>query len=77
MTEATLKALADSDELAETMPVDGGDCEEVLAQFARRGNNVDVLAAQLQDEGVKSFLKSWNKLMAAINSKSSVLWKRL
>ena len=77
MTEATLKALADSDERAETMPADGGDCEEVLAQFARRGVKVDVLAAQLQDEGVKSFLKSWNKLMAVINSKSSVLWKSI
>jgi len=59
------------------MPADGGDCEEVLAQFARRGINVDVLAAQLQDEGVKSFLKSWNKLMAAITAKSSFLWKSL
>jgi transaldolase len=77
MTEATLKALADSDELAQIMPVDGGDCEEVLAQFARRGINVDVLAAQLQDEGTKRSLKSWNQLMAVIASKSSILWKKL
>ena len=77
MTEATLKALAESDDPAELMPADGGDCEEVLAQFARRGINVDVMAAQLQDEGVKSSLKSWDKLMAAITSKSSFLWKSL
>jgi len=77
MTEATLKALTESDDLAELMPVDGGDCEEVLAQFARRSINVDVMAAQLQDEGVKSSLKSWDKLMAAIASKSSFLWKSL
>ncbi len=37
MTEATLKALADSDELTEIMPADGGDCEEVLARFAELG----------------------------------------
>ena len=77
MTETTLKALADSDEPAEIMPADGGDCEEVLAQFAKRGINVDVLAAQLQDEGLKLFLKSWNKLMAVITSKSSILWKKV
>jgi transaldolase len=77
LTETSLKALADSDFPAEIMPADGGDCEEVLAQFAKRGINVDVLAAQLQDEGMKLFLKSWNKLMAVINSKSSVLWKQV
>ncbi len=77
MTETTLKALADSDEPAEIMPADGGNCEEVLAQFAKRGINVDVFAAQLQDEGMKLFLKSWNKLMAVITSKSSVLWKKI
>jgi transaldolase len=32
----------------------------VLAQFANVG--VDALAAQLQDEGAKSFVKSWNDL---------------
>ena len=77
MTEATLKALTDSDEPAEIMPADRSDCEEVLVQFAKRGINVDVLAAQLQDEGMKLFMKSWNKLMAVITSKSSVLWKQV
>ena len=42
MTEATLKALANSDEPVEIMPTDGGNCEEVLSQFAKRGINVDV-----------------------------------
>ena len=46
------------------MPADGGDCEEVLAQFATAGVDVEALAAQLQDEGAKSFVKSWNELMA-------------
>ncbi len=77
VTETTLKALADSNEPVEIMPADGGDCEEVFAQFAKRGINVDVLGAQLQDEGMKLFLKSWNKLMAVITSKSNVLWKKV
>ena len=55
MPEGTLKALADHGELGTTLPPDGGDCEEVLAQFAKAGVDVDALAAQLQDEGAKSF----------------------
>ena len=73
MPEITLKALADHGELGSIMAADGGNCEEVIAQFAKAGINVDVLAAQLQDEGAKSFVKSWNDLMTVINSKSSAL----
>ncbi len=75
MPEGTLKALADHGEVGNIMPADGGDCEEVLARFARAGIDVDVLAAQLQDEGAKSFVKSWNDLMAVIGSKSDALKK--
>src|ERR1700687_1788508 len=73
MPEATLKALADHGELGAILPPDGGDCEEVLTQFAKAGIDVYALAAQLQDEGAKSFVQSWNDLMAVINSKSSAL----
>ena len=73
MPEGTLKALADHGELGTILPADGGDCEEVLAQFAKAGIDVDALAAQLQEEGAKSFVKSWNDLMAVISSKSAAL----
>jgi len=73
MPEATLKALADHGELGGIMSPDGGNCEEVLAQFAKAGVDVNALAAQLQDEGAKSFVKSWNELMAVISSKSDAL----
>jgi transaldolase len=75
MPEGTLKALADHGELSSILPADGGDCEEVLAKFAKAGIDVDALAAQLQDEGAKSFVKSWNELMQVITSKSAVLRK--
>src|SRR5262244_566873 len=75
MPEGTLKALADHGELSEIMSADGGDCEEVLTQFARAGIDIDVLAAQLQGEGAKAFVNSWNELMAVITSKSEVLKK--
>ena len=57
------------------LPTDGGDCEEVLAQFAKAGIDVDALAAQLQSEGAESFVESWNDLMHVISSKSAALEK--
>jgi transaldolase len=75
MPEGTLKALADHGQLGEILPADGGDCEDVVARFAKAGVDVDSLAAQLQDEGAKSFVKSWNELMGVIASKSADLAK--
>jgi transaldolase len=73
MPEATLKALADHGELGSTMAPDGGDCEQVLAKFVKSGIHVDALAARLQDDGAKSFVNSWNELLAVIASKSDAL----
>jgi len=73
MPEATLIALADHGQLGSIMAADGGDCEGVLAQFAQAGVNLDILATQLQSEGAKSFVKSWNELLGVIGSKSSAL----
>jgi len=75
MPEATLKALADHGELGSIMAADGGDCEAILTQFGKAGINIEALAAQLQDEGAKSFVKSWNELLAVIAAKSDVLQK--
>ncbi len=73
MPEGTLRALAEHGVVGATIPADGGDCEEILARFA--GANIDVqsLSVKLQDEGAKSFVNSWNDLMAVIKSKCAVL----
>ena len=73
MPEGTLKALATHDALGPILPPDGGDCEQVLRQFAETGIDVESLAANLQDEGAKSFVNSWQELMGVIESKSAVL----
>jgi transaldolase len=75
MPEGTLKAFADHGDPGSMMAPDGGNCEAVLAEFAKSGINMDALAAQLQDEGAKSFVKSWNELLAVIASKSDALKK--
>src|SRR5215471_17253822 len=73
MPEKTLKALATHNELASILPADGGDCDEVLGQFTAAGIDIDALAAQLQDEGAKSFVKSWKELLSVIESKAGRL----
>jgi len=73
MPEATLNAFAEHGEVGAVLPADGGDCEEVLAEFKKAGIDIDALAAQLQDEGAKAFVKSWDDLMAVIDAKSEVL----
>ncbi len=75
MPEGTLKAFGDHGDLGATLPADGGDAEDVLAQFAKAGVDIDALAAKLQDEGAKSFVKSWDELMDVIAAKSDVLKK--
>ena len=75
MPEGTLKALSDHGQIGPIMAADGGDCEAVLEQFAQAGVDVDALATRLQDEGAKSFVKSWTELMEVIASKSDQLKK--
>jgi len=75
MPEGTLKALAEHGELGALLPADGGDCEAVLAQYTKAGIDVDALAAQLQDEGAKAFVKSWDDLMEVLEAKSATLAK--
>jgi transaldolase len=75
MPDGTLKALAEHTDIGTPLPADGGDCEEVLSKFAKAGIDVDSLASELQDQGAKSFVKSWNDLLAVIASKSAALIK--
>jgi transaldolase len=75
MPEGTLKALADHGEVGPILPAHGGDSEEVLARFANAGIDIDALAARLQDEGARTFVKSWEELLECIASKSETLKK--
>ncbi|HTR42413.1 MAG TPA: transaldolase [Pseudomonadales bacterium] len=75
MPEGTLNAVADHGEVGEVMAADGGNCEEIFKQFNQAGIDTDKLAVQLQEEGAKSFVKSWNELMSVLSSKSETLKK--
>jgi transaldolase len=73
MPEGTLQALAEHGALGGILPADGGDCEDVLAQFAKAGIDVDALAARLQADGATAFVTSWTDLLAVIASKRAAL----
>ncbi|MGB7042260.1 MAG: transaldolase [Xanthobacteraceae bacterium] len=75
MPEGALKAFAQHGEVGAMLAPDGGDCEKVLAAFAKAGIDIDALARRLQDEGAASFDKSWNDLMSRIESKGAVIRK--
>jgi len=69
--EATLNALANHDNIGPVMIPNNADA--LLSDFARAGIDVDALAAQLQDQGAKAFVKSWNELMNVIATKSAAI----
>jgi transaldolase len=75
MPEGTLNAFGDHGQVGEILAPDGGDCETVLASFVKAGIDIDALAVRLQDEGAASFVKSWNDLMACVESKSAAIRK--
>jgi transaldolase len=68
MPENTLNAFADHGEVGEPLPADGGDAEQVLAEFGEAGIDIDALATRLQEEGAEAFVKSWNELLKSIES---------
>jgi transaldolase len=71
MPEKTLLAFADHGTVGEPMPADGGDAEAVVAAHARAGVDLAALAAQLQADGAKAFVKSWNDLLAGLEKKTA------
>jgi transaldolase len=73
MPEKTLLAFAAGGSVKSPMRKDGGDAEQVLAEFGRAGIDIDALAVRLQSDGADAFVKSWRELMKRIAEKSAVL----
>jgi transaldolase len=73
MPEKTLLAFGDHGKVDGPLARDGGDAEAVLAEFGKAGIDVIKLAADLQEEGAKSFDESWQDLLNAIEAKTKSL----
>lgn len=73
MPEKTLKAFADHGELAGVMGVEGGDSDATIAKIVTAGIDIDALATELQKEGGKAFIQSWQQLLRRIANKAVIL----
>ena len=69
LPDKTLAALAGSGHIGAPMPVDGGNAEDVLAEFRRAGVDDEALATRLQREGGESFKKAWHALLESLRAK--------
>jgi transaldolase len=67
MPESTLRAFDDHGRVGEPITADGGDAEATLARFESAGIDVDALAATLQSDGARNFVKSWEDLLKRID----------
>jgi transaldolase len=73
MPEATLIAFADHGDIGEGLPARARYSDELLEDFSKADIDIDALGAQLLEEGVGLFVKSWNGLMQCIAAKSEAL----
>jgi transaldolase len=72
MPDATLKAFGDHGIVNKAIEFDQSS-EEVMQQFFKAGIDVYALGLELQNEGAKSFVKSWVELMNVISAKGNQL----
>ncbi len=73
MPDQTLEAFADHGTVAEFLPADGGDADQVIAAFAQAGIDTAALAAELQRQGAEAFAASWQDLLARIGARREQL----
>ena len=73
LPDATLEAFADHGTLARRVDADVDDARTVWQSLADVGVDMNDVAAQLEREGVASFAKSFDELIAALESKTADL----
>lgn len=73
MPENTLEAYEDHGTLARTVDAGFAAADTVLAAVERVGVDVDAVSALLEDQGVASFAKSFDELVAALSGKADDL----
>ena len=71
LPDATLEAFADHGTLARTIDQNLGVSRRQWAELAMNAIDVDEVAAQLETEGVASFIKSFDELIGVLEDKAS------
>lgn len=73
LPDATIEAFADHGTLARRIDADVDAAEAIWARLGEVGVDMDDVAEQLEREGVSSFQKSFDELLAALETKSAEL----
>ena len=73
MPDGTLRAFFGHGEVGDPLPADGGDADAMLARFTAAGVSLADVAAQLQRDGAKAFVDSWNELLDRIEAQTSAV----
>lgn len=73
MPENALEALAEYGDVPSLMRADGGNCEQLMKQFAAAGVDIHGQAPALQRDAAESSVKSWGELLRVIASKGATL----
>ena len=69
MPEATMRAFAGHGNVAEALDSDVGAAEQILADAAVAGLDLEAVTAELERDGVESFCDSYRELLDCIESK--------
>ena len=73
LPDATIEAFADHGTLRRRVDADVDEARAIWARLAEVGVDMDDVAAQLEREGVSSFQKSFDELLAALEAKATEL----
>ena len=73
MPDNTIDAFMKKGTVARTVDVNPGEAQEVLAAVSALGIDLDDVAAVLEQEGVASFVKSFDELITSLSAKAHSL----
>jgi transaldolase len=73
LPESTLEAFADHGVVARTVDQSYAEADRVWQALADVGVDMDDVSAQLEREGVDSFMKSFDELISALETKAAEL----
>jgi transaldolase/glucose-6-phosphate isomerase len=72
MPPQTMDAFRDHGVVADALSGSGADAKAVLDDYALMDTGIEEVCARLEEEGVKSFLDSYRKLLAAIKGRLGI-----
>jgi transaldolase len=73
MPRQTIKAFLDHGEVKRTVDENFDEARQIIADLAAAGIDLSAVTAQLEEEGIASFAKSFDALLAGVDTKRAAL----